>query len=235
MGKNDKWDHNYEPDESKVSWSLFRKMMRETNEATGEMAAENEKRSEEAFNKSWYGKRWRRFERRMNRTKKGRKQFAILYVSLVLGGLVALFGLRLFLPEIGDWMIPMAYQLSDAQKAEGYDRTCTGGYKSCTLDNVAFRTLTSAEFDVETECQINDGWCLYAIPLDTECTEIVIKGNMTETEGFLAPSIEDFEKSYKPSGAQFIEPGQRITIGIEPKSAKSQYLSVNEAFCYGAG
>ena len=235
MGKNDKWDHNYEPDESKVSWALFWKMMRETDEAGEEMAEEAEKRTEEKFKKSWYGKRWTRFANRIKRTKGGSRKLAILQLTLYSTGLVILLGLWVALPMLGDLINPPAYQLTQQQKDEGYDRTCSGGGKSCTIDDVAYRFLTDSEYKDDASCLMSDNWCLYAIPLKTDCTEIVVEAHTTEKDGLLAPTVETFEEHHKPQNAEFIQPGERVTIGIVAHSDKSQFLAVDAVYCYGSG
>lgn len=235
MGKNDKWDHNYEPDESKVSWALFFKMMRETDEAGEQMAEEAEKRSEENFKKSWLGKRWTRFSNKVKRTKGGARKLAILQLTLYATGLAILLALWVAVPMLGDLIDPPAYQLTQQQKDEGYDRTCSGGGKSCTVDDVAFRFLTDAEYENDASCLTNDAWCIYAIPLKTDCTEIVVEAHTKETEGLLSPSIETFEEHHKPQNSQFIQPGERVTIGFVPHKDESQLLAIDAVFCYGSG
>lgn len=238
MGKKDKWDHNYqpdEPDESKVSWALFFKMMRETDEAGEEVQAEADERTRQNFNKSWYGKRWNRLVKKLERTKTGRRRLVWLRILVAFAGLGLVILTTWFVVSLDRWMFPPDYQLTAAQEAEGYDRTCSGSGKHCSQDNVAYRFFTDAEYENDAACLHNAEWCLYTIPLYTDCTEIVVEAHSTETDAWLAPTVETFEKHYKPEGSQFIKPGERVAIGLVPYKDKSQYLGIDAVYCYGSG
>ncbi len=238
MGKKDKWDHNYEPeepDESKVSWGLFWKMMRETDEAGEQMAEEAEERSQEKFKKSWLGKRWNLLVTKLQRTKSGRRKLFALRAVILVVGLGLCLGAAYGAVSLDRWLNPPDYKLTAAQEAEGYDRTCSGGGKTCSIDNVAYRVFTDAEYESDPACLTNDAWCLYTIPLYTDCTEIVVEASTTETDGWLAPTIETLEEHYKPTDSQFIKPGERVAIGLVAHSDKSQFLVVDAVYCYGSG
>mgnify|MGYP000028109348 CR=1 FL=1 len=236
MGKNDKWDHNYEPDESKLSWALFWKSIRETSDATDEMQseaaeAENVRGAKRFrwFAKTPLGKWWLPIRSNMKKTKQGRRWLLTFNILQAVFWIGMLFALRPAINWISDGIFPTDYQLTSAQKAEGYDQTLSSG-RYASDEGVAYRFYNENEYQ-NAECLQSYDWCIYALPLWKDCEEVYMEFSTAEKDELFAGTIENKTTTVKPKFGKYFKLGEPVTLGVTVNDPKSQYGSVDHIYC----
>ena len=197
------------------------------------LEAEQALRSEKRFAKSRLGKWWIPIRERMKETRSGRIKLRILAGTQILALLALLFFARPLISGAvqlgGDLISPPAYTLTAAQEAEGYDRTCSG--KNCIEDDVYFRFYSDSDYATDADCKDSYTWCVYAIPRDTECEQIYMQFSTSEKDGLLASTLENLTATKNPASGKWIEPGQRVTLGVVSKNEKSTFGLVDTIYC----
>ena len=183
------------------------------------------------FRSTKLGKRWTAFKTRLKKTRLGSFTLGLIYI-LQAGALIAiLIFWNPLLNALFDLSDPSAYKLSEAQIAEGYDRTCSGS-RGCSLDNVYFRFHTEADQQAGPECREEFAWCVFAIPREDLCEKVTMRVNTFRNDGVLEPAIETITIiKNAPEGATF-EPGAVLLLGVIPDKENSEYASVKEIYCY---
>jgi hypothetical protein len=194
--------------------------------------AEEEDSEPTGFRSTKLGKRWTAFETRLKKTRLGSFTLGTFYI-LQIGALIAfLIFWNPLVNALFDLSDPSAYKLSEAQIAEGYDRTCSGSGKGCSLDNVYFRFHTEADQQAGTECREEFAWCVLAIPREEPCEKVTMRVNTFRNEGVLEPAIETITViKNAPEGATF-DPGTVLLLGVIPDKENSEYAAVQEIYCY---
>jgi len=235
MGKNDKWDHNYEPDESKPSMALFWKNIRETASAAEEVKEEAEAKAEakqaRRFARSRLGKWWLPIRRELKKSKVGRRWLMAINIAQLLVLLSALFFVRPALNFVFDtWLFPPDYKLTAAQVQQGYDQTQSSG-RSAHNEGVAWRGMTEAEYRSNPDCKQSYNFCVMAIPLHKDCQEIYMEFSTSATSDSNAATIEHLTASVRPKLGASFKPGERVVLGVHAKNAKSQYGGVDHIYC----
>ena len=166
---------------------------------------------------------------KLQRTKSGRRKLFALRAVILVVGLGLCLGAAYGAVSLDRWLNPPDYKLTAAQEAEGYDQTCSG--KSCVKDDVYFRFYNDSDYASDADCKESYTWCVYAIPRDNECEQIYMEFSTSEKDGLLASDLENLTAAMNPSSGRWIEPGQRVTLGVVSKNLKSAYGSVDSIYC----
>ena len=230
MGTSEGSKDRDEVDETKVSWRLFFKMMRETSDAADELQAENVKISETKFAKSRFGKWFNAFTAKLAETKSGRLKLRIIGIGFVVLMLMSTGLIKPVVHWFDSLLFPPDYTLTAAQQAEGYLQTQSDS-RSGGDEHVAYRFYEDAEYKSSIDCDLKYDFCIYAIPLYLECDQIYMRFSTSDTNDWLAKTIEKQNVYLTPPHGKVFKPGGVVTVGVTLKNPKSEYGSVDHIWC----
>lgn len=172
------------------------------------------------------GKKWQTYKLELAKTKQGKRKLVALNILQGLGWLALLIWFKLF----GyDFLSPADYNLSEQQKNEGYSRTWTKSVRNSHPDDVYFRFYEDDEMDLP-DCKSTSSWCVFAIPLSKNCTEIGMWFKTYPAEDS-SEVIEEFDISVQSKNGLPLVLGQRVTLNVESKIPRSEYGVVDSIFC----
>ena len=198
-----------------------------------ELANAEEQDSEpEGFKSTKLGKRWTAFKTRLKKTRLGSFTLGMIYILQAAALIAILIFWNPVLNALIDLSDPSAYKLSETQITEGYDRTCSGSGKGCSLDNVYFRFYTDADQREGSECREEFAWCVFAIPREELCEKMTMRVNTFRNDGVLEPAIETITVIKNAPEEATFEPGTILLLGVIPDKENSEYASVQEIYCY---
>ena len=197
-----------------------------------EVESVNENSDSKGFRSTKLGQRWTAIESRLKKTRLGKVTLVLIYVIQFGALLAALIFWRPMFDALSDLGDPAAYKLSEAQIAEGYDRTCSGSGKTCSVDNVYYRFHTEDDQAAGVACAEEYAWCVLAIPREDSCEQMTMVVNTFSNDGPLEPAVETITAiKNAPDGSSF-EPGEIVLLGVIPDKENSEYASVKELYCY---
>jgi hypothetical protein len=148
-------------------------------------------------------------------------------------GIVVWIGLGVFAINLVDqWSLTLNdYQLTQAQKDAGYGITYEPHARHDTLDDVANRFFTDAEEQTTPNCEAGAAcWDFKVIPLNNKCQVIHVTMKFFETDNFLASSIDQVDRDFKPEVGMFAA-GREYDYRLGSTKSKVQYAQVDRAYC----
>lgn len=149
-------------------------------------------------------------------------------VLLFAAGIAVLIGVRFGLDE---YVFPADYNLTDAQKDEGYSRTTSSG-RNATLDDVYYRFYNDDEYG-DQNCGLDSSWCIYALARNKGCPSIYMEFATREEDNVGSAVLEVIEVTkIAPNGEEY-QMGERVTLGVVSKNPKAEYGSVERIYCRG--
>lgn len=198
-----------------------------------ELANGEEEDSEpKGFRSTKLGQRWTAFETRLKKTKLGKFTLGLIYLFQVASFIALLIFWNPLVNALFDLADTEGYKLSETQIAEGYERTCSGSGKGCSLDNVYFRFYNDADQQSGTECRDEFDWCIFAIPREEPCEKVTMVVNMFKNDGVLEPAIESITVTKNAPDGEVFKPGEVLLLGVVADKQNSNYASVQEIYCY---
>ena len=172
------------------------------------------------------GKKWQAYKANLATTEQGRRKLKGIRILNGLAWLALFIWFKIF----GyDFLYPADYHLTEKQQGEGYSRTISSSFRNSHPEDIYFRFYEDDEMDLP-DCASSSDWCVFAIPLSKNCSEITMDFSTHETDGN-SEVIEEFHISVSSkSGLPFVL-GQRATLNIKSKDEKSIYGSVDHIYC----
>ncbi|MEN9971072.1 MAG: hypothetical protein RL146_373 [Actinomycetota bacterium] len=171
------------------------------------------------------GKKWAVYKEKLKSTKQGKLVLRGLNVLLSIGVLVLISWIRAF---GGDLLRPADYNLTEQQVGEGYSRTWSDT-RNGGQDDIYFRFYEDDEYSLPS-CDSQFDWCVFAIPLHKDCSEITMNFETTKTEDS-SEVVEEIRVSVESeNGAPFFI-GQRATLGVKATKAESMLGEVKSIYC----
>lgn len=215
--------------EAKLSWTDRRKgRLLRVKEKT---AAKREIRAERFANTAM-GRWWAPKKEKLEQTEQGKlvlKGLAVLKSLAKFALAIALLvGLRI---GFDTFLYPTDYNLTQAQKDEGYSRTSTGGYKSSHPEDVYYRFYTDDEIMNDPDCSPEMSWCVYALSGSKNCPKIVMEFSTSEDDTLFSSSLEYLETSVAAKDPNGFKLGERVTLGVISKDPKANYGQVEHIYC----
>jgi hypothetical protein len=180
------------------------------------------------FHNSSLGKKWTAYKEKLSETKKGKRLLLAINVLSWVGLLaIAPYGFD----KLDDLLSPPDYTLTEEQVNEGYSRTRWEGFRasSRTQQDIYYRFYEDDEYNLPS-CDTNFDWCIFAIPLYKDCSEITMKFETTKTQGS-SEVVEEIEVSVQSKNGVPFFLGQRTTLGVKSTKSDSMYGSVKNIYC----
>jgi len=180
------------------------------------------------FHNSALGKKWTAYKEKLSETKKGKRLLLAINV-LSLAGLFAIVGYGS--AKIDDLLSPPDYTLTEEQVNEGYSRTRWEGFRasSRTQQDIYYRFYKEEEYSLPS-CDPAFDWCVFAIPLYKDCSEITMKFETTKSQDS-SEVVEEIEVSVQSNNGVPFFLGQRATLGVKSTKNDSMYGSVKNIYC----
>jgi hypothetical protein len=141
------------------------------------------------------------------------------------------FGFDYVSQSINEKANPPAYQMSEQDKSDGFERSCSSTRKSCTFDNAIWRLMDEKEYASHPECDLETSWCVVVKPLANNCNQIVVDGETRQTDGLFGQKIKDVSANLDAATGKPFKAGEPSIVTVQARGFLSKYLHVSRAYC----
>lgn len=145
--------------------------------------------------------------------------------------LLILFGFSFITQTINEKANPPAYQLTEQDKAEGFERSCSSTRNSCYFDNALWRLMDEKEYANHPECDLETSWCVVVKPMANNCNQIVVDGETRQTDGLFGQKIKDVSATLDAAAGEFFKAGEPVNVSVQARGFLSKFLHVSRASC----
>ena len=145
--------------------------------------------------------------------------------------LLILFGFSFITQTINEKANPPAYQLTEEDKAAGFERSCSSTRNSCNFDNALWRLMDEKEYSAHPECDLETSWCVVVKPMANNCNQIVVQGETKQTAGLFGQKIKDVSATLDADAGELFKAGEPLNVSVQARGYLSKFLKVTRASC----
>lgn len=145
--------------------------------------------------------------------------------------MLILFGYGYFTQVLNEKANPPAYQLTEEDKAAGFERSCSSTRNSCNFDNALWRLMDEKEYPAHPECDLETSWCVVVKPMANNCNQIVVQGETKQTDGLFGQKIKDVSATLDADAGELFKAGEPLYVSVQARGFLSKFLNVTRASC----